>query len=154
MRPAIRYRRFVFAASFIGALPALTGLANATGTAEIQPPNGPTKTYRHVHIAIWNDDMAVTSADGKGTVVFGKAACTKVGALIRCLPYDAMLFQNGQQLHIVLRSGGTVWLNPSHATQHLSQSSTQLPPRGVLLAVQTRRGTYVTLTGTVDEVHR
>lgn len=98
--------------------------------------------------------MAVTSADGKGTVVFGKAACTRVGALIRCLPYDAMLFQNGQQLHIVLRSGGTVWLNPSHTTQQLSQSSTRLPPRGVLLAVQTRRGTDVTLTGTVDEVHR
>jgi hypothetical protein len=154
MRHAIRYRRFVLAASFLAASSALTGFAGATGTAEIQTPNGPTKTYQHVHIAIWNDDMAVTSADGKGTVVFGKAACTRVGALIRCLPYDAMLFQNGQQVHIVLRPGGTVWLNPSHATQHLSQSSTQLPPRGVLLAVQTRRGTYVTLTGTVDEVHR
>lgn len=153
MRPAIRYRRFVFAASFLAALSALTGFANATGTATIQPLNGSAKTYTHVHIAIWNDEMTITSSDGKGTVVLGKAACTKVGALIRCLPYDAMLFQNGQQLHIVLRSG-TVWLNPSHTTQPVSESSTQLPPRGVLLSVQTRRGTSVTLTGTVDEVHR
>jgi hypothetical protein len=154
MRPAIRYRRFVVAVSFLAAVSAVTGLGGATGTAEIQPPSGPAKTYTRVHITIWNDQMAVTSADGKGTVVFGKAACTRVGELIRCFPYDAMLFQNGQQLHIVLRAGGTVWLNPSHTTQQLSQSSTKLPPRGVLLAVETRRGTYVTLTGTVDEVHR
>lgn len=154
MRLAIRYRRFVFAASFLAALSALTGFANATGTATIQPPSGAAKTYRNVRIVIWNDQMAVTSADGKGTVVFGKAACTRIGALIRCLPYDAMLFQNGQQLHIVLRPGGTVWLNPSHTSQQLSQSTTRLPPRGVLMAIQTRRGTDVTLTGTVDEVHR
>lgn len=153
MRPAIRYRRFVVAASFLAALVAVTGLANATGTATIQPLNGSAKTYQHVHIAIWNDEMTITSSDGKGTVVIGKAACTKIGALVRCFPYDAMLFQNGQQLHIFLKSG-TVWLNPSHTTQEISQSSTRLPPLGVRLAVQTLRGTNVTLTGTVDEVHR
>jgi hypothetical protein len=49
---------------------------------------------------------------------------------------------------------GTVWLNPSNTTESLSHSSTELPPRGVLLAVRTKRGAYVTLTGVVDEVHR
>lgn len=37
--------------------------------------------------------MAITSSDGNGTLVIGKAACTQVGALIRCLPYDATLEQ-------------------------------------------------------------
>lgn len=97
--------------------------------------------------------MAITSSDGQGTVVFGKASCTKVGELVRCLPWDATLFQNGAKLHIPLASG-TVWLNPSGSYQQLSHSSTRLPPKGVLLVAETKRGTYVTLTGVVDEVHR
>jgi hypothetical protein len=127
--------------------------ATATGTAVITHPDGSTGTYTNVRIVIWNESMAITSSDGKGTVVLGKAACMKVGELVKCLPYDAMLFQNGMRMHIALQSG-TVWLNPSGATQQLSHSSTQLPPRGVLLAVRSKRGTYVTLTGVVDEVHR
>ena len=127
--------------------------ARATGTAVIVQPDGTSKTYPHVRIAIWNESMAVTSSDGQGTVVFGKASCTKIGELVRCLPWDATLFQNGAKVHIVLKSG-TVWLNPTNDYQSLSDSSEKIAPHGVLLAVRTKRGTYVTLTGTVDEVHR
>jgi hypothetical protein len=127
--------------------------AGATGTVRIQAVDGSARTYDNVRIVIWNESMAITSSDGKGTVVLGKAACTKIGELVRCLPYDAMLFQNGQTTHITLQSG-TVWLNPSRTYQQLSHSSTQLPPRGVLLAVKTKRGSFVTLTGEVDEVKR
>ncbi|HVN68417.1 MAG TPA: hypothetical protein VMU38_02005 [Candidatus Binatia bacterium] len=127
--------------------------ARATGTALIQQPDGTQKTYSGVRIVVLDASLAVTSADGKGTVLFGKAACTKVGELVECLPYDATLFQNGEKLHIALKSG-TVWLNPTDTAQPLRHSSTQLPPRGVSLAVQTKRGTFVTLTGTVDEVRK
>jgi hypothetical protein len=127
--------------------------AGATGTALIQHPDGSESTYTNVRIAIWNESMAITSSDGKGTVVIGRASCTKVGELIECLPWDATLFQNGEKLHIALQSG-TVWLNPTSAYQQLSNSSAHLPPHGVLLAVRTKRGTYVTLSGVVDEVHR
>jgi len=127
--------------------------ANATGTAIISQSDGAHRTYTGVRIVIWNESMAMTSSDGQGTVVIGKASCTKIGELVRCLPWDATLYQNGTKLHIALKSG-TVWLNPSGTIQQLSNSSTQLPPRGVLLAMETKRGTYVTLTGTVDEVHR
>jgi len=127
--------------------------ANATGTAVISQADGSRRTYTGVRIVIWNESMALTSSDGAGTVVIGKASCTKIGELVRCLPWDATLFQNGNKVHIALKSG-TVWLNPSGTIQALSHSSTQLPPRGVLLAMETKRGTYVTLTGTVDEVHR
>jgi len=135
----------------IFAIPPLA--ARASGTIVIAMRDGSTKTYSNVHVVIWNESMAVTSSDGQGTVVFGKASCTKVGDLIRCLPWDATLFQNGGKLHIALQSG-TVWLNPTNAYQSLSDSSEKIAPHGVSLAVRTKRGTYVTLTGTVDEVHR
>jgi hypothetical protein len=125
--------------------------AGATGTVRIQHPDGSVTTYPNVRITIQNESMAITSADGKGTVVFGKAACTKVVELMRCLPYDATLEQFGQSTHIALASG-TVWLNPTTTKQQLTHSSTQLPPHGVLLAARSRRGTYMTLTGTVDEI--
>ena len=80
--------------------------------------------------------MAITSSDGQGTLVLGKAPCTKVDELIQCLPYDATLSQNGRLLHIGLQSG-TAWVNPSNAPQRLTHSSTELPRRGVELAVTT-----------------
>lgn len=125
----------------------------ATGTAVIAQRDGSTKTYQNVRIIIWNESLAVTSSDGQGTVVFGKASCTKIGELVRCLPWDATLFQNGGKVHIALQDG-TVWLNPTNDYQTLSDSSEKIAPHGVLLAVRTKRGTYVTLTGTVDEVRR
>lgn len=130
-----------------------SGAAYATGTALVQQRDGSEKTYTNVRISIRNESMAITSSDGQGTIVLGKAACTKVRELVECLPYDATLLQNGQSTHIALQSG-TVWLNPSETAQELSHSSTQLPPRGVLLAVRTKKGTYVTLTGVVDEVQK
>lgn len=142
----------------VGALFALilalsTAEATATGTARIEHPDGTVSTYSNVRIVIWNESMALTSSDGRGTVVLGKASCTKTDALIRCLPWDATLFQHGEKIHIPLRSG-TVWLNPTQAYQQLTDSSTHIPPHGVILAIETKHGTYVTLTGVIDEVHR
>jgi hypothetical protein len=129
------------------------GPARAAGTVVIAMRDGSTKAYSNVHVVIWNESMAVTSSDGQGTVVFGKASCTKVGELVRCLPWDATLFQNGGKVHIALQSG-TVWLNPTSDYQTLSDSTEKIRPHGVLLAVRTKRGTDITLTGVVDEVHR
>ncbi len=127
--------------------------ARATGTVVIAYTDGTSKLYHDVRVTIFNESLAITSADGQGTVVLGKASCTKIDELVRCLTYDATLFQNGGKLHIPLQSG-TVWLNPTQAYQPLSRSSAEIPPRGVLLAVKTRRGIEVTMTGTVDEVRK
>lgn len=129
------------------------GAANATGTARVQQHDGAVHTYRNVRIRIENKSMSITSRDGKGTITISKAACSVVGKLMRCLPYAAVLDQNGGTKPIAMRSG-TVWLNPSDAKQQLPHSSTQLPPRGVLLSIQTRAGTYLSLNGTVDELKR
>jgi hypothetical protein len=129
------------------------GPAGATGTVRVQQRDGSVRTYTNVRIRVHNDAMSITSSDGKGTIVIGKAACSKVAELIRCLPYDATLEQNDEARHIALQTG-TVWLNPTDAKQQLSHSSTQLPPHGVLLAVRTKAGTYVSLTGVVDEIQK
>ena len=55
--------------------------------------------------------------------------------------------------HVPLASG-TVYINPSQTAQPLTHSSAQLPARGVLLSIKTKAGTYVSLTGRVDEVIR
>ena len=129
------------------------GPASATGTVRILQRDGSQKTYTNVRITVRDQAMWITSSDGQGTLVFGKAACTKIDELLECLPYDATLYQNGQKRHVPLKTG-TVWLNPTKAYQPLTHSSTQVPPRGVMLAVETRAGTYVTLTGVVDEIQK
>jgi hypothetical protein len=129
------------------------GPANATGTVRVQQRDGSVQIYSGVRIVVRNDSMSITSHDGKGTLLIGKAACSKVADLIRCLPYDATLEQNGKAARIALQTG-TVWLNPTDAEQPLSHSSAQLPPHGVLLAVKTRAGTYVSLTGILDVIEK
>ncbi len=127
--------------------------ADATGTVTIAQHDGTTKTYRDVGIHIRNAELVVTTADGQGTLVIGKAACTRENALVKCLPYDATLYQNGGKFRVALTSG-TVWLNPSTALQPLSFSSAHLQPHGVLMSVTTAKGTSVSLTGTIDGVER
>jgi hypothetical protein len=129
------------------------GTASATCSARIQQRDGSTKTYANVRIAVRDQSMWITSSDGQGTLVFGKAACTKIGELLECLPYDATLYQNGERRHVPLQSG-TAWFNPTTANQQLTHSSAHLPPRGVLLSVVTKAGTYLTLTGIVDEIKK
>jgi hypothetical protein len=125
------------------------GPADANGTARIQQPDGSVKTYAGVQIRANRDNLALTSSDGKGTLVFARASCTKVGEVLECLAYDATLFQNGETTHIPLKYG-TVWYNPSETTQTLSHSSTQLPHHGILLTAESKRGTYVSLNGVLD----
>lgn len=142
------------AAVLLSATVAFSALpAAALGTARIQQKDGSVKIYKNVYIRIKDRAMALVSSDGKGRIVLGKAACMKVDELIRCYPYDATLEQYGQSRHIALQSG-TVWFNPSNSVQTLALSSTQLPPHGVLLTVQTKAGTYVSLSGVVDEVKK
>ncbi len=123
--------------------------AFATGTARVQQRDGEVRIYRNVHISIAEKQMSLTSGDRVGTIVISKAACSAVGKLVRCFPYSAVLKQHGGSRRIEIRNG-TAWLNPSDSKQQLPQSSTQLPPHGVLLSVLTKAGTYFSLDGIVD----
>jgi hypothetical protein len=140
----------LFAAAAIAATAAPAG---ASGTALVQHKDGTTKIYRDVSIQIRNEELSLTTADGVGTLVIGKAACTKVDELVKCIPYDATLYQHGWKDRVALQSG-TVWFNPTAAPQPLSGSSAHMPPHGIMLSITSKAGTYVSLTGTVDEVQK
>ncbi len=148
-----RVRLLVLTLLGAGYLAVVSSRAGASGTARIQQRDGSLKIYTNVRISIDQQSMTLTSSDKKGTIYIGKAACTKVGELVRCFPYDATLDQGGKVTHIALQSG-TVWANPTTTKLQLPQSSTQLPPHGVILSMRTKAGTYMSLTGTADEIKK
>ncbi len=146
-------RKLIFGLLTAAVLAALPNVSAATGTARIQQADGNVKTYSNVRINIAQQKMSITSSDGKGTLVISKAACSMIGKMIRCYPYAATLEQGGTARPITVVNA-TVWLNPSGESQQLPRSSMHLPPRGVLLSLQTKAGTYVSLSGTADELKK
>jgi len=135
---------FVFAAS---------GAVDAKGTVTVQQSNGSTQTYNNVTIVIAHKTLRVTTADGVGTLVIDKAACSYVGNLQMCLPYSMTLDQGGGT-HPLDFQRGTVYVNLTDSKQPLSNSSMQLPPQGILLSLTTKVGTIVNMTGTIDKVQK
>jgi hypothetical protein len=127
--------------------------ADATGTVQVRQSDGSSKTYKTVTVKVNASNMAIISADGAGMFVIGKSSCSRFGELVRCLPYDGLLYQYGRSYHIALKNG-TLWVNPTQSKQKVPSTSTQLPPRGVLLSMRTKAGTNVSLNGTVDEMQK
>ena len=146
----MRWRnRHDIAIVFFACLSAAPAFAVATGTARIQQPDGDVKTYKNVRIAIEHKQMKLTSADGVGTFVISRAACSPVEKLVRCYPYNAVLRQHGTTLPITIVEG-TAWLNPGTNKGQLPNSTTPIAPHGVILSFRTKRGTYVSVNGVVD----
>jgi hypothetical protein len=127
--------------------------AQAKGTARIEQSDGSSQTYSDVDIRVSNKTLRLTSADGKGVLVIDRAACSYVGDILRCLPYSMTLDQGGGA-HPLDFAGGTVYLNLTTDKQQMPSSSAQLPPHGILLAIQTKIGTLITLSGLMDEVSK
>jgi hypothetical protein len=128
--------------------------AQATGTLRVQQSDGTVQVYPDVVIRlISHKAMTITSADGKGVVKIDQAACSYAGQLRNCLLYHMEWIQSGQ-LHPINLVRGTIYVNLTAQRQGLPLSSTQLPPNGVLLSFTTKRGTTVSMTGTIDEVKK
>lgn len=105
---AIMFMRNICALQAIGLICALVLLpipASATGTLRVQQHDGSAKTYKNAYVRVKDAALAVTSNDGEGMLVIGKAACTQVGNLLRCIAYDATLDQYGRVYHIPLQTG-------------------------------------------------
>jgi hypothetical protein len=125
--------------------------AYAKGTVRVQQNNGSVQVYHDVTIRIAQKVLRVTTADGKGTLIIDKAACSFAGELQTCLPYSIKLDQGGSVKPLDFERG-TVYVNLTDARQQLPYSSTQLPPQGILLSLRTKIGTIVNLTGEIDQV--
>jgi hypothetical protein len=127
------------------------GVANATGTINIQHHDGTINIYGNVKIKIFSGSLFLTSDDGDGTLVVTRAACSYQRKIIICLPTSAALVQGGRSDALNLKSG-TIYLNYTDAAQPLSRSSAKLPANSILLALTTRNGTFVSVHGRIDQV--
>lgn len=129
----------------------LLGLpAAAEGTARIQQADGTVNVYQHVKIQLVQKSLTMTTADGKGTMIIYRAACSFQGDVMSCLPTGITLVQSGAVNPIKLLSG-TVYVNLTGDPHRLALSTTTLPPHSVMMALKTRKGTYVSLSGTIDK---
>jgi hypothetical protein len=127
--------------------------AYAKGTVTVQQSDGSTQQYAGVTIRIISKTLRITTADGVGTLSIDRAACSYVGDLMMCLPYDMTLDQGGGS-HPLDFQRGTVYLNLTDAKQQLPLSSTWLAPQGILLSLTTKIGTIVNMSGTIDQVQK
>jgi hypothetical protein len=138
-------RLSVFAALVAAALPLAV---QATGTVQVQQPDGSRQIYEKVTIRVVERTLQVTLANRIGTLVISDAACSYVNQLMRCLPEKVVLKQNGtQQLDF---DRGIVYYNPTSSPQSLTFSSQRLKPGGVLATLESPKGTFVSITGTID----
>jgi hypothetical protein len=126
--------------------------AHAKGMVRVQQADGSVQEYPNVTIKlVRNKALYLTTEDGKGTLVVYRAACSLVDKIQRCLPYSAELAQGGTTKPLDFKDG-TVYGNLTDTKQTLPFSSTELPPNGILMLFKTKIGTYVTASGTIDEI--
>jgi hypothetical protein len=125
--------------------------AGATGLVRVQQSDGSIQEYPNATIRYSKDakTLTVTTADGKGTLVIDQAACSYVEQLYRCLLTHMTLTQNGQTNPLDFETG-TIYANTTDAKQNLPLSSQSLPPNGIVMALKTKKGTYISMTGTID----
>lgn len=125
--------------------------AGATGTATIVQANGRTNVYEGVSIKVIHGVLYMTTADGKGTLIINRAACSHQEQLLVCLATSATLVQSGQTSPLDFKRG-TVYANDTGDYQPMVMTTTKLPPHSILFSMTTKRGTVMSLSGRLDEV--
>jgi hypothetical protein len=125
--------------------------ARATGTLSINHRDGTVNTYEGVTVNVFTGSLFLTTADGAGTLVVNRAACSYQAKIIVCLPTSVILVQGGKSSALTLTTG-TVYLNYTDDAQPLTLSSKKLPAHAAILSFTTGNGTYVNLSGTIDQV--
>ena len=125
--------------------------AAAKGTMTIVQADGDKNTYSDVEIKVIHGALYMTSEDGKGTMVINRAACSHQGQLMVCYATSATLVQSGETSPLDFKRG-TVYVNDTDDYQPLVMSTTKVAPHSIMLSFTTKRGTYVTLNGSIDKV--
>jgi hypothetical protein len=148
--PAIA-RVAAFAALATAFVLAAAAGARAQGTITIQHIDQNAETYERVAIKVIHNTLNVTSEDGKGTLIVTQAACFFQHEVKVCLPTAVSLVQAGG-VHALDLQRGTLYVNMTDTMQQLPHSSTQLPPRGIVMSLLSGKGTYINLVGKIDKV--
>jgi hypothetical protein len=139
------------ALAFVAAFAFGAGAAHAAGTIVIRQITGNVDTYNDVSIKIIHNALFLTSADGKGTLVINRAACSYQGNLLVCFPTSATLVQAGKTSALDLKTG-TLYLNLTDSAEQLVLSTKKVPAHSILFSFTTKRGTYINLNGRIDKV--
>jgi len=116
----------------------------------VQKASGKTEKYSVGIQRVKGVSLSIVSPNGKDKLIIDKAACSYVGELQRCLVSHVSLEKDGQTKPLDLAQG-TVYVNLTATKQQMPLSSQQLPPNGVLIALKTHIGTYITVDGVIDE---
>ncbi|MGA8796625.1 MAG: hypothetical protein WB526_06100 [Candidatus Cybelea sp.] len=125
--------------------------ARATGTVTVRQSDGHVDVYQKVQLKIIHDALFVTTADGEGTLVIHRAACSYQGDLMVCFATSATLVQSGKTSPLDFKRG-TAYVNESDAPLQLTLSTMKVPAHSIMLTFTTDRGTYVGITGRFDQV--
>jgi glucose/arabinose dehydrogenase len=124
--------------------------ADARGTATVTKSTGVVRTYQNVRIhLLGTSSLRVVSADGQGSLTIRHAACSYIGDLRRCLPFEITLDQHGAKRLIDLERG-TLYVNTTDGALTMPHSTVQVPPHSIVLGLQTLRGTVISVSGQVD----
>lgn len=145
--------RLAAIAAAIACIVAVTPIARAGGTLQINHKDGSVNTYEGVTINVFSGSLFLTTADGKGTLVVNRSACSYQAKIIVCLPNSIILVQKGKSNALALTTG-TVYLNYTDSAQPMTLTSAKLPPHAAMVSFTTSNGTYVNLLGTLDQVIR
>lgn len=123
----------------------------AEGVTRIQQIDGKREVYRHVTIQMRGQTLFLRSSDRKGVLEVTSGACTYLAGLKRCLPYRTVYYDRGKA-HTVVLERGTVYTNVTDGPVQLPHSADRLGPHDVLVLLHTMRGTYLSVTGSVDQI--
>jgi len=139
------------AAAAAAAITVLTAAAaDARGTVIIQHAgSGAIDVYHGARITVTGDRLEVTSPDGAGTLLIDRAACVYQHLILVCLPTQVAYRHAGATKPLDLTTG-TVYANLTGAPHRLSYSTDQMPPRSVVISLNTARGTYLSVRGRID----
>jgi hypothetical protein len=137
--------------AFTAWLACATTPAAPKGTMIVHRFNGNVNTYKNVAIKVLHGALYVTTDDGKGTLVIHRAACSYQGKILVCFPTSMSLVQTGKTQPLDLKTG-TLYFNTTDEVQPLVLSSTKIPPHSMLGSLSTKRGTYASVNGRIDQV--
>jgi hypothetical protein len=123
----------------------------ASGTVRVEQSGGQVRYYHHVALALHSDTLRIVSPDHVGTLIVKRAACFATSGLQRCFPTELVLSQHGT--HRISFRRGTLYLNLSDEPRVLPHSSKVIGARGVVALLETMHGTFIEITGRLDEVN-
>ena len=130
---------------------AVPSIGLASGMMRVQQADGSIQEYPNAKIEYVKNvrTLTVTTADGKGTLTIDQAACSYVGKLLRCYPSRVTLTQGGATRDLDF-DYGTIYANTTTEDVKLPASTQGVPPNGIVMALRSKAGTYLTMVGTMD----